>query len=266
MQSTILSLIKRLDKSTFSETNVIPWSSPVPSFGDLSRSTVATVGLNPSNREFVDPAGKELDGSFRRLHTLNSLGLKKWSDADKEHLQLIVDSCSEYFSRNPYDGWFKKLDYVISGTKTSFYSDSSRACHLDLIPYATACKWTFLTKKQRSALLEHAGDTLGLLLADSPVKLLILNGKSVIDHFETITGEKLTVSRMKNWSLPRQKSPGVMGFAYRGVIRQFPGVKLRKEVIVLGFNHNLQSSFGVTKQVVQAIQEWIGTTAEEVYQ
>jgi hypothetical protein len=266
MQKTISNLVKRLQNSTFSDTNVIPWSSPVPSFGDWSKSKVATVGLNPSNREFIDLSGKELDGEYRRLHTLRSLGLKRWSDADTEHINLIVDSCRHYFTRNPYDGWFKKLDYIISGTKASYYNTSSHACHLDLIPYATACKWTFLTKRQRTTLLTNAGDTLGMLLADSPIRLLILNGKSVIEHFEEITGMHLKKERMKNWSLPRKSKSHVMGFAYKGLVRDFPGIRLEKGVCVLGFNHNIQSSFGVTRQVVDSIQDWIASEAVEMAQ
>ena len=58
-------LIRRMDSSAFEATDVIPWSCPVPAFGDLSTSFVATLGLNPSNREFVDKAGNELEGASR---------------------------------------------------------------------------------------------------------------------------------------------------------------------------------------------------------
>src|SRR6266446_9734653 len=176
MDTMLSTLVKCLDHAALPGTGVIPWSCPVPSFGDLSSSKVATLGLNPSNREFVDSSGKELDGPFRRFHTLKSLGLARWADANARHLQLIVDSCRAYFRRNPYDGWFKRLDYLISGTNASYYATSAKACHLDLIPYATACKWTALSRDQRTSLLAAADDTLGLLLRDSPVRVLILNG------------------------------------------------------------------------------------------
>ena len=58
-------------------TDMIPWSCPVPAFGDLLNSFVATLGLNPSNREFVDEEGNELEGAARRLHTLRSLSLSR---------------------------------------------------------------------------------------------------------------------------------------------------------------------------------------------
>src|SRR5688572_14130607 len=101
MYSPLTTLIDRLDSSAISATNVIKWSCPVPAFGDLSRSSVATLGLNPSNREFVDEYGKELEGSFRRFHTLTSLGLRSWCEVDSRHLRLILNSCSKYFVGNP---------------------------------------------------------------------------------------------------------------------------------------------------------------------
>ncbi len=263
MNDMLSTLIERMNEKTFLRTNVIPWSSPIPSFGDLSRSTIATLGLNPSNREFVDSSGNELDGPFRRFHTLKSLGLPRWSNANARHLQLIADSCRAYFNRNPYDGWFKKLDYVISGTKASYYDTYKMACHLDLIPYATARKWTELTNHQRSSLLALAGDTLALLLQDSPIRIIILNGKTVVEKFQTISGVNLQRRAMQSWMLPRRSDCGVMGFAYRGTVRNLSGVKLKREILVLGFNHNIQSSFGVTTQVMDAIRRWIARAANK---
>lgn len=181
MDAMLGTLVRCLDHQALSWTNIIPWSSPVPSFGDVSKSTVATLGINPSNREFVDISGKELDGNARRFHTLTSLGLSRWTDANAQHLSLIIDACRMYFCRNPYDRWFKRLDWIISGPRSSYYHDLNKACHLDLIPYATACKWTELTPKQRRALLAAAGNALGLLLRDSPVRLLVLNGQCVVE-------------------------------------------------------------------------------------
>jgi hypothetical protein len=265
MKSALSNLIERFEGSTLSGTNVIPWSCPVPSFGDPSLSFVATLGLNPSNREFVDGAGNELDGTLRRFHTLKSLGLARWSDATARHVQLIVDSCRAYFSRNPYDGWFRKLDYLIGGTKVSYYNGSAGACHLDLIPYATSCKWTELTPKQRSLLVSVSGNTLGLLLHESKIRLLILNGNSVVDQFQSLSGVQLEKRVMPQWALPRRQQLDVAGVAYKGIVSEVSGVRLDRDLLVLGFNHNIQSSFGVTTQVRDAIRRWITRAAATVH-
>jgi len=264
MYSPLTTLIDRLDSSAISATNVIRWSCPIPSFGDLSRSRVATLGLNPSNREFVDESGNELEGASRRFHTLSSLRLNSWSDVDSRHLQLIVDSCAKYFAGNPYDRWFRKLDQVVAGTGASYYDIVDMACHLDVIPYATNHKWMELTSSQRSALLSAAGDTLALLLRGSPVRTLILNGRSVVEHFQDIAGVRLERQQMDGWSLRRKSNGDVKGMAYFGDVDALSGIPLGHNICVLGFNHNLQSSFGVTTKAIQSISAWIAQASGKV--
>lgn len=266
MYTTLITLIDRLEGSTLSRSNVIQWGSPVPSFGDLSSSRVATLGLNPSNREFMDESGNELQGEARRFHTLNSLGLTSWSNADARHLRMIVRSCRTYFLGNPYDRWFKRLDPILSGMDASYYDESNKACHLDLIPYATACKWTELDSQQRSSLMTVAADTLGLLLRDSPVQILILNGRSVVNRFQECAGIFLESSEKPAWSLPRRSGDGVVGIAYWGEVEVIHGINLGRKVLVLGFNHNIQSSFGVTRRVILDIRNWISRKARETIQ
>ena len=265
MNTTLSALIKRIGQEDLSATNVIPWSCPVPSFGDLSTAKVATLGLNPSNREFVDQAGKELVGQFRRFQTLGSLGLTRWSDAQTVHTRLVGESCRTYFSGNPYDTWFRQLDYLLAETNASYYGPVGGACHLDLIPFATDCKWTDLGRRQRSSLFHVAGDTLGQLLGESPIRLLVLNGSAVVTHFQDVSAVRLEKRLMSKWTLSRRSQRDVVGIAYEGIISHLLGVKLRRDVWVVGFNHNIQSSFGVTREVRSSIRAWIGGVAKQVF-
>ncbi len=264
MHIALTTLLNRMDRGVLDGTNVIPWGAPVPSFGDLSSSLVATIGLNPSNREFVDDVGQELCNADRRFHTLGSLGLERWSDADTRHLQLILRSCRTYFRNNPYDRWFKRLDQIVSGTAFSFYADLFPACHLDLIPYATTEKWMDLNHCQRTALLDATADVLGLLLRDSPVRIVILNGKTVVEQFQYIADTKLDQKKMSAWSLPRESGRDINGLAFIGSIYKLADVRLNRDILVLGYNHNIQSSFGVTREVVHAIRDWVATQSDGV--
>jgi hypothetical protein len=264
MHTALTTLIDRLDRPEMSRTDVIRWGAPVPSFGDLSRARVATLGLNPSNREFVDDKGDELSGIDRRFHTLNSLGLKAWSDTNAHHLRLILDSCQTYFLGNPYDRWFKRLDCVISEV-ASYYSAFASACHLDLIPYATSRKWTELTLRQRSSLLDVAADSLAVLLRDSSVQLLVLNGRSVMEQFQELTGVRLERHEMSDWTLYRREKRDVVGFGYKASVQALSGVSLSHRLLVLGYNHNIQSSFGVTTHAVEAIRDWLTQAAAEAF-
>ncbi len=260
--SVLTTLIDRLDSGAVIGTDIIPWSCPVPAFGDLSNPQLATLGINPSYREFVDPSGEELQGELRRFHTLESLGLEAWAEADARHLELILETYRSYFFCNPYNAWFKKLDFAISGANVSFYDSPSTACHLDLIPFATIRRWTELSSQQRASLLALSGDTLGMILRDSQVRVLILNGSSVVKGFQSVAGVSLQAEEIPAWSLGRRSRANVKGVAFTGVAATVSGIKLNRQLKVLGFNHNLQSSFGVTVEVINAIREWITRTTE----
>jgi len=264
MINEVVDLIERMKDSDLSELDIITWGSPVPSFGNLSISRLATLGLNPSNKEFLDDAGSELSGFERRFHTLNSLGITDWDEATFDHYQSILNLCNEYFSRNPYDAWFKRLDYLISGTALSYYFPSSEACHLDLIPFATSTKWGELSNWQRSTLLNRYSDLLGALLKNSKIKVLVLNGKSVIDNFLKISNAEIEVERMQDWDLPRKESTAVPGYAYKGYVTNVGGIDLNNNVHIFGFNHNIQSSYGVTTAVQLSMRNWITTNVLSV--
>jgi len=264
MNATLAKLVERLDDGALLRAGVIPWSCPVPAFGDPESSSIATLGLNPSNREFVDENGFELDGDERRFQTLKSLGLRRWSEASRSHIGSIANSCKSYFAAKPYDTWFRRLDYLLTETEASYYGMLGGACHLDLIPYATATKWGDLTGKQRAVLLEYSGDALGTVLRESGVRLIVLNGRSVVDLFGAVTSVRFDVQHMARWSLPRKSTASVAGIAYSGVVSSIGGVELGRAIRVLGFNHNIQSSFGVTRLVSNAIRKWLADSYSRV--
>lgn len=237
---------------------LMPWSSPVLAFGDSTRCRVATVGINPSNREFVDNSGAELQRGSRRLQTLGSLDLHSWLEADAVHLHSIIASYQRYFLGNPYNRWFRKLDNVVQGAGSSFYNTDSPACHLDLVPYATAVKWSHIPRKSQLTLLEASADTLGLLVRESRIEQLILNGFSVVQAFREVGNANLSEVEQSEWTLKRESSRDVQGKGYVGYTNRIGNVNLGRELKVLGYNHNLQSSFGVTKSAVEAIRFWVG--------
>ncbi len=61
---------------------------------------------------------------------------------------------------------------------------------------------------------------------------------------------------MSDWSL-RWNSDVRKGYAYWGMVDTLCGVKLYRTVKVLGFNHNIQGTPGVTTEIVDAIGNWI---------
>jgi len=84
-----------------------------------------------------------------------------------------------------------------------------------------------------------------------------------VEHFERVASINLQRATIRGWTLKRDVGPGVAGIAYTGVVRAVGGTRLRRDIHVLGFNHNIQSSFGVTTQVTEAIRDWIADAAAE---
>lgn len=244
--------------------DVIKWAAPIPYFGDPCKTTIATVGLNPSDREFVSSEGKELTESARRFHTLNSFKLASWNELNLPQLEAIHTSCTEYFSRNPYDAWFKPLDLLLKGTNDSFYSSLFHSCHLDLIPYATSVKWALLKPWQRESLLSISASFLGQVLKYSPIKMLLLNGKTVVENFEKASGVTFLKIGEDEWSLPRKNGNHIKGYSFEGKITRVGSIDLERDIYILGYNHNIQSSYGVTSSVRTSIQEWITQKTKEI--
>jgi len=258
-------LAQILGKVDTDKLNIIPWGSPIPYFGDLSKSEIATIGLNPSNKEFVDSLSMELQGNSRRFHTLSSLGINEWTDVSREQVKLISNTCDNYFHLNPYDSWFGALERLIVKTGYSYYNSLfDTACHLDLVPFATQKKWAELTISQRNSLFEISAGNLANMLLNSPVRIIILNGKTVVDTFEAMSNTTLTKKEMPNWTLPRKNGKGVKGYSYNGTISQISNIKLGRTIFVLGFNHNIQSSFGVTTSVKESIANWISNSCKGI--
>lgn len=257
-------MISLISEQLLHTLDVINWAAPIPYFGNPCKATIATVGLNPSDREFVSSEGIELAKSARRFHTLSSLELTSWNELTPVQLESIHTSCTEYFSRNPYDAWFKPLDLLISGTNDSFYSSLFHACHLDLIPYATGIKWASLKTWQRESLLTISANFLGQVLKYSPIKILVLNGKAVVENFERASKVSFHKEPMDAWCLPRKNGNHISGFSYEGKISRMADVDLGRDVYILGYNHNIQSSYGVTSLVRMSIQEWISQKAKEI--
>jgi hypothetical protein len=258
MQAAMARLVEFLNDDAVIDQHVIGWSCPVPYFGHLESAQLATVGINPSNREFVTADGVELEAENRRLPTLTSLGLRRWSEADGDAMDSILSACSTYFERNPYDGWFGALQRLVDGTGRSYYSPRSDACHLDIVPWATATKWGLLVPSIRRRLVDRAAGALAALIKQSPLMMLVLNGQEVVRQFETLIGERLSATCMPDWDLPRRNGRPVPGIAYSTRLNRIATTPLERTLLVVGWNHNVQSSFGVTNRVRDSMRDWLG--------
>lgn len=156
---------------------VVPDSTPVLSFGDPSVARVATLGLNPSLREFRKPSGELLAGEQRRLADLKHLGVATLEDAPADVLAQVKQACDDYFQLKPYR-WFNALEKVLAPRGWSYFDRS--ACHLDLVQWATDPVWSHLPGAQKAALIESDAAFLARQLQQENVKLVLANGQAVV--------------------------------------------------------------------------------------
>lgn len=163
---------------------VLRGSTPVISFGDFRTATVATLGLNPSDREFLKK-GEWLTGPQQRLASLRSLGLAAPEDASDAQVQEIMNACCRYFNgSNPYWRWFRPLDSLLQEGLSVSYEEGS-AVHLDLVQWATAPVWGKIKEPHfRQQLILNDREFLREQLARENIQLVVMNGRSVIREAE----------------------------------------------------------------------------------
>lgn len=225
---------------------VVPGSTPVVAFGNVQTAWCATLGLNPSKVEFLDAAGKLFEGDARRLETLTSLGTTDLSSAPDAAVNQVLAGCNGYFARRPYS-WFNKLERILGMVGASY--DNGSACHLDLVQWATDPVWRNLNHKIREALLDADIPFLQQQLSQEGIRLLLLNGIGIVS----------ACRKRLQFDLDECKS-----FGSRPV-RIFKG-RTGHSLLCVGWNINLQSSFGVSSEEIDGIGTAVAAIVKPEFQ
>src|SRR5206468_2380616 len=88
----------------------VPSSLPVLFFGDPFSATTATVGLNPSDQEYLDPEGTMLTAALQRFETVESLGAESREKLTADQCRRAVRRMRGYFEvGRPVYQWFASL-------------------------------------------------------------------------------------------------------------------------------------------------------------
>lgn len=227
---------------------VVPGSTPVVAFGDPFEARVATLGINPSGREFVEK-DQLLDGRARRLATIRSLGAESLLTLTDTQVDEVIADCARYFDedRNPYGRWFNPLDRLLRASVGVSYYDRT-ACHLDLVQWATDPTWGRLADRTREQLLADGLPHLRNLLRYGRTRLVLLNGRQVLTQVGAV-------------GLVRLRESGTMPLRNQTCslyIGEGDGVHY------LGWSTNLQSSFGVSNEFKDRLARWVADEAPDV--
>jgi hypothetical protein len=251
MLKIIHSNLDTLNSIESTSKNILMEGQPIQYFGKIDTAKIATIGLNPSDKEFYSDKFEELTSGLRRFNTLSSLNINNWRNIEKINILQLKYSMDKYFKINPYKRWFNQLENLFFDTGYSYYNDS--ACHIDLTPYATTVKWSSLSKSEQIHLLKESKHDFISTVEKSKVTAIVLNGSSVINGF--LNSFDLELDKQKNEKWDIKTSRGVVaGYSFKGVITLD-----KRKILVLGYNHNLQSSFGLSKKIKDNLKLWVSS-------
>lgn len=224
---------------------ILQMSTPVICFGNIFNSNVATLGLNPSNKEFVDDNNIFLSGEEIRFQNCFSLSQNDLTKLNANQTEMVLQYCLEYFNNpNPYREWFDYLEkYVLSKLEISYYNGT--CCHLDLVQWATSNKWRDVLPSNQSILLNLDYPFLIHQLDNQDIGLLLINGNGV---FQTII-EKGEIIDPRNMIIVCGNDTCQMN--------KFLLNTGKKKIRCMSWSKNLQSSYGLTNNMRNEIGNWV---------
>lgn len=182
LRSLILEYIKQpIPQNT--NMPIMEQSIPVPFFGDIENAHIATISINPSNREFENDKGTFLSGSDKRFTDRELLGVKDTDFLSDRQSEEVYASLMNYFHKNPYyKGWFRTLDNYAGSILGGSYDDGTMV-HLDIYPWATKQKWNNLSVSEKKNALQKY-NLLKKILLNRNFKYIYINGKQTKEQME----------------------------------------------------------------------------------
>ena len=234
--------------------DTVSGSLPVLFFGDIDKATIATVGINPSYQEYLDPKGQPLPEGRRRFETLKSLDAPTRAALTDEQCERAISDMRSYFQpgKPVYNKWFGSLDLVTQAMGYSYVK--SEVVSLDLIQEATDPIWSDLKKKYPNEVKELLAADLPFLrwqLATFPLLAVVCNGMTPLRCVCSLLDKPVSVD-----TIVRGQVGGKTWYATRGLVAS-------RALIIVGWNTPLTQPPGLTtadkanlgRQLRQAIDE-----------
>jgi hypothetical protein len=164
---------------------IVAGSTPVVSFGDPIKSTVVTLGINPSYEEFQDQNKVTLGRGEKRLIDQDMLSGDVREGLTRDEAGSVVLGCHNYFEINPY-GWFKEIEDVVLEPFGYNYK-SGFAAHLDIIQWATDPVWSKIEDKASCQnMLDADAEFLKFQLSAYGFTYVLMNGKTVVEQVKSL--------------------------------------------------------------------------------
>jgi hypothetical protein len=182
-------ILERIKRAIEPDMCITPRSTPVIWFGDYENAAACTVSLNPSDLEFYKHPKKQKDYispanllscKDERLCSRETLKKEDHEKLTDTNAEMVKESCTNYFEKNPYKGWFDPFDKFIK--RFGAYSYYDHTCvHLDLVQWATTPKWSDLSEETKQKHLDNDLPVLKHLL-EKGFEVMFLNGSTVVEN------------------------------------------------------------------------------------
>lgn len=165
-------------------------------------ASIATVGLNPSRREYTSSHNVELTGNARRFETLRSLEAVSRADLTDAQCTRAIETMAGYFDPGkPRYSWFAPLARLTSGMGRSYAR--REVTHLDLVQEATDPTWSTLHGShpgEANDLLRHDTPFLRWQIESFPISVLVCNGRTVFDWVARLTDARMVSENTRYFS------------------------------------------------------------------
>lgn len=177
-------ILERIKRPIENKMRIIRGTTPVIYFGNYNDAKACTISINPSDKEFKNGKGKLLDNGKERLCSRKMLNVPDSKKLSNSQAQKVIDYCEKYFHNNPYKTWFNPIDCFIKQFGYSYKEPGYGTCvHLDLVQWATD-KWSKIPENIKSKHLDNDLPILKHLLSKKDLKIMFLNGKTVIENIK----------------------------------------------------------------------------------
>jgi hypothetical protein len=180
-------LIEKISEPLPTIVKIVEGSIPIVFFGNVEKAEIATLSLNPSNKEF------EHNG-VRRCVDRMELGVSDNQKLTSGQAESVYKSLLLFFKVNPYKTWFNPMNNMFKSKGYEYYND--KIVHLDISPWATSDKWGSLSLEQRESIIDTT--IIKNVIEKRGIKKVFVNGKTAFNIFCTtinINGKDIKEAR-----------------------------------------------------------------------
>ena len=232
---------------------ILGLSPPVLWFGDHNKKELlATVGANPSRREFLDSRnGYYLKKPKQRFYHLKTPDIQDVCK-DERALEKIIESYNRYFDQKPYRVWFGRpsgstVEGFLNGFGASFYGAKPiGAVHTDLLPFVTMSDFSKLNESALKVDLFHnrwARNFFEKLMAYLKPSTLIVFGRTNAEYFDRYF-QRIALNKSYHINEKRSVKYGISSFNLGGSAVPLVGLSVNLGNPV-GFTREMLNEFGV---------------------